>query len=94
MVARVQVPLAVAELGEPVGERKGEQEAEQDLDAQSGHAQLLQQLGQVAVISLGLGLVPLIRQPGSLHRSAPPAPKDRLVPRPGEANRPPALTRA
>jgi hypothetical protein len=54
---QVQVPLAGAELGELGRERQGEQEPEQDLHPQPGDAQFLQQLTEIAVIPLRLGLM-------------------------------------
>ena len=70
-VGQVQVSLAVAEPGEPVGEREREQEPEQDLYAQAGHAELLEQFGKITVVPFGLRFIPHIRGP---HRRPPPVP--------------------
>src|SRR6266496_5773613 len=47
----------MAERREPVREREREQEAEEHLDAEASDPEFLQQLGQVAVVALGSGLV-------------------------------------
>jgi len=69
-VGQVQVPLAWFDRGEPVGERQREQEPEQHLHAEAGHSQLLQQLGEIAVIPLGLRLVPGVRGCCLFHRTS------------------------
>jgi len=56
----VEVALGVTQLGEPHGERKREQEPEQHLHAEARHAQLLDQLAHVPVVTLGHGLLPCI----------------------------------
>lgn len=47
----------MTERRESARERQREQEAEKHLDTQAGHPKLLQQLSQVAVVALGLGLI-------------------------------------
>jgi hypothetical protein len=63
----VEVPLRGAELDEPGGERQRKQEPEQHLHAKAGHAQLLDQLTEVAVVPLRRGLLPRIRDLAGLH---------------------------
>jgi hypothetical protein len=57
---QVQVAVAGAQAAEPDRERQREQEAEQHLHAEAHHPQFLDQLGQVAVITLGHRLRPRI----------------------------------
>ena len=52
----VELLLEVAEVVEALGERNGEQEGEQDLHPRQRHAQLLQQLREVAVRPLLRGV--------------------------------------
>jgi hypothetical protein len=61
---QVEVALALAELGEPHGEWQREQEAEQDLHAQAGNPEFLEQFGEVPVVSLSFRFVPwILRSP-------------------------------
>src|SRR5271165_173648 len=72
---QVQITLGRAEHVEPVGKRQRDQEPEQDLHPQAGHPQLLQQLGEITVIPLRLGLIPRIRRSRDSHLCLPPGPR-------------------
>src|SRR5436190_16579297 len=52
----VELLLEVVQIVEPVGEGNGQQEGEQNLDTRQRHSQLLEQIGEVAVGALLLGL--------------------------------------
>src|SRR5271165_386564 len=72
---QVQITLGRAEHVEPVGKRQRDQEPEQDLHPQAGHPQRLQQLGEITVIPLRLGLIPRIRRSRDSHLCLPPGPR-------------------
>jgi len=69
VVSAAGTALTLAEPGEPVGERQREQEPEQNLHAQAGYAQFLQQLGEIAIVPLRFGFIPRIRSVRPSHRA-------------------------